>query len=148
MDNLQTAQAVFGSMHAASLGTLDTNGAPFVSLVTVAKSGSSPVMLLSGLAAHTKNLASDNRCSLLIVAPGGEGENPLEGPRLTLVGSAVKLERGADEAERAAFLEQHPSAVMYVDFGDFAFFRFEIESSQLVAGFGRIEKFDADQLAN
>lgn len=147
MSELAKAKSIFGEMQAASLGTLDVSGAPFVSLVTVAPCGSSPVMLLSGLAVHTKNLAADVRCSLLLVEPGGEGGNPLEGARLTLTGKAVRLERGADEAERAAFLERHPSAAMYADFGDFAFYRFEVEASQLVAGFGRIERFAPSDLA-
>ena len=148
MSHITKAKSIFHEMQAASLGTLDSAGAPFVSLVTVARCGSSPVMLLSGLAVHTKNLESDNRCSLLLVEPGGEDGNPLEGARLTLTGRAVRLERGSDVEERQAFLQRHSSAAMYADFGDFAFCRFEVESAQLVAGFGRIERFTASELVS
>lgn len=141
-DNTTAAtQATFmlNNMRTASLGTLTPEGAPFLSLVTIAPTGrSQAAMLLSGLAVHTKNLQHDSRCSLLIVASGGESGNPLEGARLTLSGEALRLEREQDAAERAAFLECHPDAAMYADFGDFAIWKFELQTAHLVAGFGRI----------
>lgn len=133
------AALMLNNMRTASLGTLTPDGAPFLSLVTIAPTGQSQAaMLLSGLAVHTKNLQNDGRCSLLIVAPGGESGNPLEGARLTLSGEASRLERDQDTAERATFLECHPDAAMYADFGDFAIWKFELQAAHLVAGFGRI----------
>ena len=146
-DAEQKARDIFDKMQAASLGTLDPLGAPFVSLVTAAPSGGAVVLLLSGLAIHTKNLLRDARCSLLLVEPGGESGDPLAGARLTLSGKAVRLERGEDEAERSAFLGRFSAAAVYVDFGDFAFYRVELKTAHLVAGFGRIVTLSPDVFA-
>ncbi len=143
----QIASELLSRMSSAALGTLNENGAPFVTLTNVAfVELPAVVMLMSGLAAHTKNLQRDPRCSLLIT---GESNDPdaLTGPRLTLIGNVTKLARGEDTAERDAFLKRHPASAMYADFGDFAFWRFNCESAHLVAGFGRVRKFEPGELA-
>ena len=120
----------------ASLGTLDGNGGPFVSFVTVATTAAGePVLLLSDLALHTKNLKRDPRASLLLVAPGGEGGDPLAGARLTLTGT---IARDDDPALRRRFLARHEEAAGYAGFADFGFYRLAVEAGHLVAGFGRI----------
>jgi heme iron utilization protein len=120
-----------------SLATLADGGGPFASLVTVATTPSGePVMLLSRLALHTQNLARDPRASLLLVAPGGEGGDPLAGARLTISGHVSGPD---DEAMlRRRFLARHAEAAGYAGFGDFGFYRLVPESAHLVAGFGRI----------
>lgn len=144
----EQARQMLGNMRAASLGTLSNDGAPFLSLVTIAQTGPlHSAMLLSGLAVHTKNLKNDGRCSLLITDRGGEDNNPLAAARLTLTGQATCLDRSVDAKERAAFLECHPEAAMYADFGDFAIWQFTIESAHLVAGFGRIVTLQPKDLA-
>ena len=120
-----------------SLATLAADGSPFASLVTVATMpAGDPVLLLSRLARHTQNLAADRRASLLLVAPGGEGGDPLSGARLTLTGKVGPPE--ADPALRRRFLARHGEAAGYADFADFGFYRFVVEGGHLVAGFGRI----------
>lgn len=141
-DAQQKARAIFDQMQAASLGTITDTGSPFVSLVTAAACGGAAVLLLSGLAMHTKNLLRDPRCSLLLVEAGGESGDPLAGARLTLSGNAIRLNLQEDQVERDAFLGRHASAKMYADFGDFSFYRIELESAHLVAGFGRIATID------
>ncbi len=120
----------------ATLATLDKDGAPFASMVTVATTpAGDPILLLSTLAVHTRNLARDPRASLLVVAPGGEQGDPLAGSRLTLTGSVAADD---DPATRRRFLARHPEARGYADFGDFGFYRLVIAGAHLVAGFGRI----------
>ena len=115
--------------------------------MTIASTGElQSAMLLSGLAVHTRNRTQDGRCSLLLVEPGGELGNPLAGARVTLTGRAVCLGRSEGIDERAAFLAAHPEAAMYADFGDFAIWRFELETAHLVVGFGRIVSITADDL--
>lgn len=141
------ARQIIQSAKAGSLGTLTPAGGPFVSLVTVAATSSTTlVMLLSGLAKHTQNLNDSPECSLLLVQPGGESGNPLEGARLSITGKVSRLSRDEDQSERATFLTQHPEAAMYAGFGDFSFYRIDIHEAHLVAGFGRIETLKADQL--
>ena len=140
-------QKMIQNAQAGSLGTLNDDGSPFVSLVTVAATAPTKmVMLLSGLAWHTKNVDKRPSCSLLLVQPGGESGDPLAGSRMTLRGTVTRLDRADDGEARQIFLEKHDSAAMYADFGDFAFFEFEIDEAHLVAGFGRIETIPASKL--
>ncbi|MGB7345040.1 MAG: pyridoxamine 5'-phosphate oxidase family protein [Pirellulaceae bacterium] len=148
MAEIHPARQIIQSASVGSLGTVTPDGGPFVTLVTVASTGpTSLVMLLSGLAKHTKHISGNGQCSLLLVQPGGESGNPLEGARLTVTGEAKKIPLQEDSAERAAFLELHPDAAMYADFGDFSMYRIDIQQAHLVAGFGRIETLTADQLS-
>lgn len=117
-----------------ALATLLPGGAPYASLVSVATlMDGTPVTLLSQLARHTKNIAADPRASLLLDErrPG----DPLAVGRVSLVGRIVPTD---DEAAARRFLARHPEAAGYAGFKDFAFWRIEVESAHLVAGFGRI----------
>ena len=91
-------------------------------------------LLLSDLAEHSRNIAADDRVSLLIDGTVGL-EDRLTGPRLTLLGRAA---RSADPAHRADYLARHQSAELYAGFGDFGFYRVTMDSVHLVAGFGKI----------
>ncbi len=117
----------------AALGTLMSDGTPYVSLVELATDGAGdPVVLLSDLAQHTVNLRASPAASLLLDGTGGTG---LDGPRATLVGH---VEPAADEAARARYLARHPHAAAYAAFADFGLYRFRVARGHLVAGFGRI----------
>jgi putative heme iron utilization protein len=110
------------------------SGDPYCSLVNVATTiGGAPVLLLSQLALHTKNLLSDPRVSLML-DERKEGD-PLEGARVMLMGRCVK---DNDAGTPTAYLRRHPDAEMYANFSDFSFYRMEIGGAHLVAGFGRI----------
>ncbi len=122
----------------AALATAGAQGAPFCSLTGVATDmDGAPVLLVSGLSAHTANLARDPRCSLLF-ARTGKGD-PLAHPRLTVVGAVRALDRGAPEGRRvrARFLRRQPKAALYADFPDFTFLKLEIASASLNGGFGK-----------
>jgi putative heme iron utilization protein len=128
-----------------SLGTVDQAGSPFVSLVTVAATSPTKlVMLLSDLAKHTKHIVQRPDCALMLVQLGGESGDPLAGARLTVRGTVERVED--DQFVRSAFLAKHPSAAMYADFGDFDFYQLNIDQAYLVAGFGRIETIPASEL--
>lgn len=121
---------------------------PYGSLVlTALDHDGSPVLLISTLAEHTRNLDADDRVSLLFDGTAGLAE-PLTGPRLTVLGRARRLPRGAGDEPRlrARFLARHPGATLYADFGDFGFFSVAVTRAHLVAGFGRIHWIDAAAL--
>jgi putative heme iron utilization protein len=127
----------------ATLATLLSGGTPYASLVNIATDQrGAPLILISRLAWHTRNLEADGRASLLVV---GEGEfaDALEGPRVTLIGRFAPL---ANEAAARRYLARHPAASLYANFKDFGFWRMEIERAHAVAGFGRIETMDASEL--
>jgi heme iron utilization protein len=130
------------SVPRAALGTLlrGTGGAPYVSLVNVATDhDGAPLLLLSDLADHTRNLAVDERASLLFDGTG-EREDPLAGERVTLQG---RLRQSDEPRHRSRYLARHPAATGYADFKDFHFYRLAIERAHLVAGFGRIHWLEA-----
>lgn len=116
---------------------------PYASLVMVAVDHDlSPILLLSDLAEHSKAIAGDGRVSLLF--DGTQGlDQPLTGPRVTLVGRAS---RTSDQHLRRRFLARHPDAEMYAGFKDFAFYRVAVERAHLVAGFGKIRWLSAAEL--
>lgn len=148
-DALDTARLILRSAATASLGTLTPDGGPFATLVTVATDiDGAPLVLISGLAAHTRHLARDSRASLLMQAPIDEDDDPLTGARVTLVGRFGRIERDDDGYGRLfkRFLARHPEAERYADFGDFSIHRMTVEAAHLVAGFGRIARLPAGDL--
>src|SRR5215468_8709870 len=75
----------------AALGTLLAEGQPYVSLVLLALDhDAAPLLLLSDLAEHSRNIARDPRVSLLIDGTGGLAD-PLTGPRASLIGRAAAV---------------------------------------------------------
>jgi len=135
-EQARTARRLMRTCRTATLGTLQKDeGAPYASLVLVAADqDGSPLLLLSTLAEHTKNLLADPRVSLLFDGTAGLDE-PLTGARVTVQGRAS---RDDQPGSRARFLARHPSAAMYAGFGDFAFYRVAVDRGHIVAGFGRI----------
>lgn len=118
-------------------------GAPYVSLVLVtADFDASPLLLLSDLAQHSRNIAFDPRASLLFDGTEGHADR-LDGPRVTLLGRAVTE---TDPRFLSRFTARHPSSAAYAGFGDFRIYRIVVERGHLVAGFGRIEWIDGADL--
>ena len=113
------------------------SGDPYCSLVNLASHpDGSPILLISRLAVHTKNILADPRVSLML-DERAEGD-PLEGSRIMLAGRAEEAGGEAVALLRRRYLNAHPSAEAFVDFGDFSFFRIMPSGTHLVAGFGRI----------
>jgi putative heme iron utilization protein len=118
-------------------------GEPYASLVlTACMPDARPILLISRLADHTRNIEADPRVSLLFDGTTGLDE-PLTGARVSVQGRAVKSD---DPVARARYLARHPAAAMYAGFGDFAFHVVEPRAAHIVAGFGRIHWFDAAAL--
>jgi putative heme iron utilization protein len=130
----------------ATLGSLterDGLNFPFVSLVVPAiAADAAPLLLISDLADHSKNLRRQSQASLLFDGTLDLAE-PLTGPRVSLLGD-VAITTDADD--RAAYLAQNPSAELYAGFGDFSFYRFTIREALFVAGFGRIHRLAGTEL--
>ena len=119
-------------------------GDPYCSLVNLASHpDGSPILLISRLALHTRNILGDARVSLML-DERAEGD-PLEGARIMLAGRAE--EAAADQLAilRRRYLSAHPSAEAFVNFKDFSFFRIRPSGAHLVAGFGRILDLQPEQ---
>lgn len=144
-DARREARGLLRTVRSGALATLAKDGAPYASLVSLATlPDASPVLPLSTLAVHTQHLMADPRCSLLLDG-GGRGD-PLTHPRLTLVAHAVKATEAEREAWRTRFLRRHPKAEIYVDFGDFSFWRLDLQGARMIGGFGRIDMLTANDM--
>lgn len=134
-DPVASARALLRSARRAALSTLDQGtGQPYVSLVAVASDrDGAPLLLISDLARHTRNLKADPRASLLL-ADVGAGD-PLAHPRVTVLGAVTPIDK-AGRADR--WLARQPDSEGYFGFDDFNMLRLEPEGAHLVAGFGRI----------
>ncbi len=116
---------------------------PFASLVTVAAAPDlAPLLWLSGLARHSRNLARDLRCSLLLAGPP-VNSNPQTAPRVTVIGTAARAE---DAALLARWHALNPYAASYAGLTDFSLWRISIEGVYAVAGFAAAARLDPAQL--
>ena len=124
----------------ASLAVLEPGtGYPQVSRIAVAmEEDGSPLFLASELSGHSKALMSDARASILCGEPPNKGD-PLAFPRVTVIGTVEKLKRNDQHhaARRSFWLKKHPKSELYIDFGDFAFYRMSVERVALNGGFGK-----------
>lgn len=132
----------------AALGTLHA-GAPFVSMVPVALApgGTGFLIHVSRLAQHTRDLATDPRVSLMLMAPLTD-QDPLALPRLSLQGKAevITPESGSHADASQAYLARYPQAEVTLGLGDFSFFLIRVEAGRLVSGFGRALNLEASQI--
>jgi heme iron utilization protein len=134
-DPRQAATKLLREARSGALATLvPGSGDPYCSLVNVATAiDGAPLMLLSNLALHTKNILADARVSLML--DERKENDPLEGARVMLMGRCAKI---SGTAASDSYLRRHPDARAYANFADFSFYRMEVMGAHLVAGFGRI----------
>jgi putative heme iron utilization protein len=144
----KAARRLVRQSQVASLATAGRDGSPaagypYASLVLVAADhDGAPLLLISALAEHARNVAVDPHVSLLFDGTAGLAD-PLEGARLTLLGGAAPA---TAPHQRARFLARHPSAEAYAGFKDFSLFRIAPSRGHLVAGFGRIDWIEVADL--
>ena len=144
-DAARLARSLLRRSRQGALATLTPgSGDPYCSLVNIASHpDGSPILLISRLALHTRNLLGDARLSLML-DERVEGD-PLEGSRIMLAGLAEQAS-GEDVAIlRRRYLHAHPSSEVFVNFKDFSFFRIRPTGAHLVAGFGRIVDLKPEQ---
>ncbi|MDU8943464.1 HugZ family pyridoxamine 5'-phosphate oxidase [Ovoidimarina sediminis] len=136
----ELARNLLSEARFGALGVLEAEGgAPMVSRIAVSTDEAGvPVTLISVLSQHTKALRDHPACSLLVGEPGERGD-PLTHPRLTIQAEARFVAReGADHAAlRDMWLDRHPKAKLYIDFGDFGFVRLAPTGAYLNGGFGK-----------
>ena len=144
-------------MNVAALGTLEENGSPHVSFVTLApQEDGTAILLLSDLARHTANFRRDDRVTMLVMAnharafrsDTGSGQDPLaKDPlaeeRITVHGAIEPYSVGQLDDGKELYIKHHPPSAQYINFKDFNFYQFKPSKIYLVGGFGRIETFSA-----
>ena len=116
---------------------------PYGSLVmTACDHGAKPILLISDLAEHTTNLATNNRASLLFDGTVGL-DNPLTGARVSVLGTIARTE---DPFLKARYMSRHPESEVFANFGDFNFYEMAVERAHIVAGFGLINWVEKAEL--
>jgi hypothetical protein len=144
--NLSTeARKFLRSTHSGILSTHSARleGYPFGSVAPfVLDHSCQPVILISNIAEHTKNIALNPKVSLLVFAAGDDLQ---ANARLTLLGEAVKIFKDEDADLRTRYLRYLPQAASYFDMHDFAFYRIHIHQARYIGGFGKMSWLsDAD----
>jgi heme iron utilization protein len=143
-------RALLHTSRVAALGTLDDDGAPFVSMVPYAMDADSGALVIhvSGLAPHTRNMQARSRVSVLVIQPEVAGEPVHALPRVTLECAATALQPDSPEWQlaRAAYVNRFPEAEYMTQLGDFMFFSLQARGARQVAGFGAARSVGADDI--
>lgn len=136
---IRLARTLMRSARHGAIAVLEPGtGVPLASRVAVATDyDGAPLILISGLAAHTPAIEADPRCSLLLGEPG-KGD-AMAHARITITCIAEKIAREDPRHGRIEwrFLSHTPKAKLYAGLGDFAFFRLEPQRASLNGGFGK-----------
>lgn len=139
----ERSRTLLATARTAALATLGDGGFPFGSLVSHAVDAfGRPLLLLSDLAEHSRNLTADPRSSLMAIEQGAG--DPLALARVTVVGRVAEVPAAERDSVAETYKAAHPGA-FYAGFADFRFYRLEIESVRYVGGFGRMSWVGADE---
>jgi heme iron utilization protein len=143
----EEARTLVASTNVATLATLSEDGGPWASLVTFgALDDGAPVLLVSTLAEHGRNLARDGRASLVVAQPSPTGD-PLAAGRVTLAGTARTPQGARADAARAAYAAAVEQASLFAGFSDFSLYVLEVERVRWVGGYGRMDSATAQAYA-
>ena len=142
----EEARTIAAATNAATLASLTADGDPWASFVTYGLLGGAPVLCVSHLAEHGRNLAADPRASLSIVDPASQPD-PLATGRITLAG--VVEQPAGDElaAARDAHVAAVPAAKYYIDYSDFSVWVLRVRRVRWVGGYGRMDSASAADYA-
>lgn len=151
MNLAHTARQFLSSTHNGILSTFSSkfSGYPFGSVAPfILDQHAQPVILISSIAEHTKNILTNPKVSLLVF----EGNEDLQASsRLTLMGEAIKIastETSPDYQNlQARYLRYFPQSASYFATHDFAFYRIAITHARFIAGFGKMGWIEGHELA-
>lgn len=135
-------------LHEMPFGVLSTHsgqmpGYPFGTAVPlVLDEAHRPILLISALAEHTRNLLTDPRASLAVV--DSRTPNVQDASRATLVGRFLPFSPEPALVDR--YLRYQPAAEQYLSL-DFGFFRMQVERVRYIAGVGQMGWIDPEQLS-
>lgn len=134
----EEARTIAASTNTGTLATLTAAGDPWASFVTYGLLDGAPVLCVSHMAEHGRNLAGDPRASLAVVAPASQGD-PLASGRITLAGIAERPAGAELQAARDAHLAAVAAAKYYIDYSDFSVWVLRVQRVRWVGGYGRMD---------
>ena len=103
-----------------------------------------PIVLISTIAEHTKNIIANPKVSLLVFAGA---EDLHANGRLTLIGEAEQLDKN-DADLMARYCRYFPESTGYLAMHDFQFYRIHIAQARYIAGFGKMSWVSGDEIVN
>jgi hypothetical protein len=134
----EEARTVAASTNEGTLASLTADGDPWASFITYGLLAGAPVLCVSNMAEHGRNLAGDPRASISVVAPSA-GSDPLASSRITLAGVAERPTGDELAAARQAHLDAVAAARYYIDFSDFSLWVLRVHRVRWVGGYGRMD---------
>jgi heme oxygenase (biliverdin-IX-beta and delta-forming) len=142
----EEARTIAASTNTGTLATLTADGDPWASFVTYGLLGSAPVLCVSNLAEHGRNLAADPRASIAIVAPQRDTD-PLASGRVTLAGDVEEPTGDERAGARDAHLFAVAAAKYYIDYTDFSLWVLRVRRVRWVGGYGRMDSATGEAYA-
>ena len=144
MEKNRAARRLFygESFGVLSTHSLDVPGYPFGSITPycVDEAGR-PIIYISEIAQHTRNIKADHRVSLTVVESDPSSDNVQSRGRLTLIGNAGPIPRSEGRAGERYF-RHFPEARQYEQTHDFGFYRIDLVRLRFIGGFGQIHWVD------
>jgi heme iron utilization protein len=128
----EQARALLKERGRGVLATLSKRnpGYPYASLAPYAVDREGhPVFFFSRLSEHTDNLLESPKACLLVFEEGADKA------RLHLTGIIAAVQEQEAEALVKLYLKAHPEAELWIEFGDFEFYRLKVEDVYFVGGF-------------
>ena len=144
---IEEARAFIQSEHNGTLCTLSRRlaGFPFGSIAPYALMATGePILLISDLAEHTKNVRADARVSFMI--QDSHARDQQANARATLMGYAMPVSEPFVEDARQRYLQAVPNAAGYFSMHDFALFKVHVLQVRYIGGFGNIFWINGDEL--
>jgi putative heme iron utilization protein len=141
----ERCRTLVASASRGSLSTVaaDPEGYPYGSVASYAlDEAGNPLFFVSLMAEHTQNAIRDPRASLLVAEPVPEGADPLASGRATLLGPLAEVGDDDRPSVRDRYLAANPTSAYYIDFGDFVFYRLDVQAIRYVGGYGRMSWVD------
>jgi putative heme iron utilization protein len=144
----EEARTLLAGTNAGTLATLCEDGSPWASLVAYgALDDGSPVLFVSRLAQHGRNLLREPRASLSVAAHPS-GDDVLANGRVTLAGTAEQPEGELARTALDRYIAAVPAAKAYAGFGDFTLWVLPVDRVRWVGGYGRMASTTATAYAD
>jgi putative heme iron utilization protein len=136
-ESITTARGLYNAKDFGVLSTISAKleGFPFGSVVPYCLDGEGmPVVLISTIAQHTKNILQDDRCSITILKDSHDVQS---NGRLCIIGHMEKLP-DHQEAARERYYRHFPNSRSYSNTHNFGFYRLRPVAVRFIGGFGAI----------
>src|SRR5262245_19139096 len=145
-DHVRTARKLLKHQSTGVLSThsIEVEGYPFGSIAPYALNyEGEPIMLISDIAQHTRNIKHNNKVSLTIFDQCVDA--PQAGSRLTWIGNAEPVDHRHTEISQR-YLRYFPSAASYFKTHDFSFYCIRLRRARYSGGFGEIYWIEPDTM--